>query len=111
MMQFVRLIAIDSEAKLQRGTVIRLLGKVPYEAVVDFMVIEGYDPDRGMSLMVSSGYKAGLTLVSLPKDSGKFEIDINWLKENWSHWVYPECPVEDVWVCDGYPVPTELPST
>ena len=31
-------------------------------------------------------------------------------KENWSHWVYPECPVEDVWVCDGYPVPAELPS-
>ena len=110
MMQFVRLIDIEPEKKLPHGVVIRLLGKVPYEPLVDFMVVEGYDPDRGMSLMVSSGHKAGLTLVSLPKDAGEFGIDTNWLKENWSHWVYPECSVENVWVCDGYPVPAKLPS-
>ncbi|OED47515.1 hypothetical protein ACH42_02875 [Endozoicomonas sp. (ex Bugula neritina AB1)] len=100
---------IDSGANsFVRGTVFRLPGKFPYEDLVDFMVFEPSDPDRGQGLIVSSGYKAGLILVLLPKESsikeGKYYLAIekNWLITNWAHWVYPECDVSEVYVSEGY---------
>ncbi|KEQ11754.1 hypothetical protein GZ78_28635 [Endozoicomonas numazuensis] len=90
------------------GTVFRLPGKYPYENLVDFMVYDPAITDRGQGLMVSSGYKAGLILVLLPKESStkgdlyRHSIEKNWLIKNWSQWVYPECPVSEVYVSEGY---------
>ena len=89
---------INSKEDLSRGTIIRCKGNYPYEEYVDFMVVE---QQEYYSLLVISGYKAGLTFVqlpleSIPKHNEGFAIDIEWLKKNWSKWGYYKCPVEDV---------------
>jgi hypothetical protein len=97
------------------GAVIRCLGKWPYENIVDFMILEGIDKDRGATIIVSSGYKAGLLLVNLPKESeennGEYVRCLNaeWLKLNWTKWVYPECDIENVYISDGYLPAASLP--
>ncbi|PTQ90961.1 Imm45 family immunity protein [Agitococcus lubricus] len=84
------------------GSVFRLPAAYPYESVVDFLVFNPREADYGLGLMVSSGYKAGLTLVILPLASqGTWSqgIDKAWLIANWSTWVYPPCTVDKVWLC------------
>lgn len=108
-MKFERLCDMADDWRLPRGTIIRMAAAYPYEDIVDFMVVVNFVADSGMSLLVASGYKAGLTRVRLPKESGDPSISVLWLKENWHHWVYPEFPVEGVWIAENYPVPTSLP--
>ena len=55
--------------------VFRLTVKYPYENVIDFMVFEPSQESKGQGIMVSSGYKAGLILILLPKESGKLAIE------------------------------------
>jgi hypothetical protein len=84
---------------LVRGLILRCKAKYPYEEMVDFMVCESYDADFGYSLMVVSGYKAGLKFAVLPKESlspSGFAVSIDWLKENWHEWGYADCLMEDV---------------
>lgn len=57
---------INSNKDLVRGTILRCKGNYPYEDYVDFMVIE---QQERYSLLVISGYKAGLTFVQLPLES------------------------------------------
>jgi hypothetical protein len=94
---------------LRRGAVLRLPAHYPYERIVDFLVYDPIDRDRGLGLMVDSGYKAGLTLVVLPKESaGAYNgscICPVWLAGNWSTWVYPETLVENVFISSRRPVP------
>ncbi|WP_258554832.1 Imm45 family immunity protein [Pragia fontium] len=45
--------------------IFRLLGQWPYEALVDFMVINLFDT---YGLVVSSGYKTGLILFLFPDE-------------------------------------------
>lgn len=96
-----------SEPSISRGTVLRLPAKWPYEAVVDFMVVDFPDPESGHSLIVSSGNKAGLVLVQLPREScsdSGHAISKDWLVSNWEKWIYPDCPVGLVRVLDRYVV-------
>ncbi len=99
--------------RIRRGALIRVPARHPYEAIVDFMVFDPQDDERGMGLIVDSGYKAGLILVILPKESQSSSlrsISSKWLKENWTTWGYDDCRAEDVYVClQGRPLPTELP--
>jgi hypothetical protein len=61
---------INHESNLERGAVLRCKGYPPYEECVDSMLVERLT-DRGIrySLMVISGYKAGLTFAQLPDES------------------------------------------
>lgn len=86
-----------------RGQIFRVPGKYPYEEFVDFMIFELNDGVRGYGLMVTSGYKAGLTLVKLPQEcivSGG--ISKAWVINNWAKWIYPDCDVSEVYVLDEY---------
>jgi len=86
-----------------RGQVFRVPGKYPYEEVVDFMLFELIDGVGGYGLMVTSGYKTGLTLIKLPQDcvvSGG--ISKSWVIDNWAKWIYPDCDVSEVYVLDEY---------
>jgi hypothetical protein len=94
---------IEYSSNLDRGLIIRCKGKYPYEEVVDFMICETYDSNFGYSLIVVSGYKAGLKFVVFPKESLPHEnlgyaVDIEWLKKNWCVWGYGDCLLEDVWL-------------
>lgn len=71
----------------------------PYEDKVAFFLKEEPDSPSGYSLMVISGYKAGLTLVYLPAEAKYQGIGKQWLIDNWAKWIYPECPVNEVDVC------------
>jgi len=83
-MKWVKL--VDSEANAYpHGTIFRLRGKYPYEDTVDFMVFDPQVEDKNQSLIVSSGYKAGLILVHLPKESGRLAIEKDWLVNNWAY--------------------------
>nr|WP_233494123.1 Imm45 family immunity protein [Serratia sp. FGI94] len=94
---------IDYKNKsIKRGSVFRLPAVWPYEAWVDFMVIDLFDTH---GLVVSSGHKAGLILISLPTESGSTEgraLSTEWVVNNWEKWIYPECNVEDVYILDEY---------
>jgi hypothetical protein len=97
-----------SEEHLWRGTVLRLLvSQWPYETPVDFMLVEDRDSPSGLSLAVSSGYKAGALKLKLPAEAsveaGAVSVSRAWLVANWAEWVYAECPVERVMVSAGYP--------
>ncbi|MGV3552233.1 Imm45 family immunity protein [Rhizobium sp.] len=82
----------SGRAELWRGDILRLpenydLG--PGSGPVDILVYDPHDDTCGLGLMVSSGYKAGLTWSILPRDSRRPDaicIDMGWLKIHWSTW-------------------------
>ena len=94
---------IDYKNKsIKRGSVFRLPAVWPYEAWVDFMVIDLFE---NHGLVVSSGHKAGLILISLPTESESTEgraLSTEWVINNWAKWIYPECNVENVHILDEY---------
>ncbi|NKE93397.1 Imm45 family immunity protein [Pantoea agglomerans] len=87
---------------IKRGAVFRLPAVWPYEEWVDFMVIDLFETH---GLVVYSGHKAGLILISLPIESASTEgraLSTEWVITNWAKWIYPECNVEDVHILDEY---------
>ncbi|WP_336219511.1 Imm45 family immunity protein [Citrobacter amalonaticus] len=94
---------IDYKNKsIKRGTVFRLPAVWPYEEWVDFMVIDLFETH---GLVVSSGHKAGLILISLPIESASTEgraLSTEWVITNWAKWIYPDCHVENVHILDEY---------
>ena len=88
-----------------RGVVFRFPAKQPFEKVVDFMIIEEHDSPTFYKIICSSGYHAGQTELVFPAEA-KHEsggISVDWLKKNWSLWVYPECELANVNYVDCYP--------
>jgi len=94
---------IDYKNKsIKRGTVFRLPAVWPYEKWVDLMVIDLFETH---GLVVSSGHKAGLILISLPIESASTEgraLSTEWIITNWAKWIYPDCHVENVHILDEY---------
>lgn len=94
---------IDYKNKsIKRGSIFRLPAVWPYEEWVDFMVIDLFETH---GLVVSSGHKAGLILISLPIESASTEgraLSTEWVITNWAKWIYPECNVDDVHILDEY---------
>lgn len=99
--------------ELFRGTVLRCKqASWPYESVVDFMLVDRSDSPSGLSIMVATGYKAGLTLVHPPAEAnpaaGVVALSTDWVVRNWEKWIYPECPVAQVHVIENYPSQIEI---
>ena len=72
------------------------------------MLVEFPDSDRKFGFVVSTGHKAGLILVKLPKEAeavGSAGSDRQWLIDNWNVWIYESAKVGDVYVARHYPVP------
>ena len=108
---WVRLPDLPDGLCLGRGCVLRAAqAKWPYESVVDFMLVESPGSASGLKLMVSSGHKAGSTKLVFSDescfDAQQYGLASTWLKANWAKWVYPECPVDQVWFLARYPIPT-----
>ncbi|MFF7707585.1 Imm45 family immunity protein [Pseudomonas sp. NPDC007930] len=92
------------EDVIPRGSLLRVQGAYPYEKSVDFMLFDSNDQESPTGLMVTTGYKAGLTLVLLPKEAAPFPGALSkaWLVKNWDFWVYPECQLSNVLLIFGY---------
>ena len=98
-------------AAIGRGQIFRLPARWPYEEIVDFMVVDIPDGEYGHSIIVLSGNKAGRLVVRLPLEScsaGVHGVSQEWIVKNWSKWVYPDCPVENVYLFGRAEVPTGL---
>jgi len=109
-MEGIRL--VDSlKVAIGRGQIFRLPARWPYEEIVDFMVVDIPDEEFGHSIVVISGNKAGLLVVRLPVEScssGTHGVSRDWIVKNWAKWVYPDCPVENVYLFDKAEVPNSL---
>ncbi|KAA3502104.1 hypothetical protein G6L63_23330 [Agrobacterium vitis] len=102
-----KLIELNFEA-IARGAIFRVRGQYPYENVVDFMVVETSVSERPLGIMVATGYSAGHTFVRPPPEAiltGTKMLSTAWLKENWAEWIYPACPVGEVFFLEHYPAP------
>lgn len=96
------------DGDLGSGCVFRFPGQWPHEAVVDLLLVTLHQDGRAFGLVVATGHKAGSVLVVLPSEcesSTSRGVKHEWLVENWSTWVYPDCAVKDVWLMRRYPVP------
>jgi len=98
---------VDYGNDLSRGSILRCRGIFPYEDLVDFMIIETPDEQRAYSLLVSTGYKAGLIFAKLPMESipaenSGYAVNLQWLIDNWPKWGYFECPLDEVYILEGY---------
>jgi hypothetical protein len=99
---------IDSDKQnLCHGNILRLPGMWPYEKLVDFMVFDTQDDEQPNGLIITTGHKAGLILLLLPPEScavGTKMLDKQWVINNWSKWIYPECKIEDVHLLENYTI-------
>lgn len=76
--------------------------------MVDLMLFDNPDEQHPHGLMVCTGRKAGLILALLPPESRHPNlrgVHTEWLVSEWTHWVYVDCPVENVRVLRRYPAP------
>ncbi len=60
----------------------------PGSGPVDLMVFNPREDDRGLGLIVTSGYKAGLILSVFPcaSNHAKGGLSVDWLVANWDDW-------------------------
>jgi hypothetical protein len=105
---------VNCTSNLVRGDILRCKGRWPYEKLVDFMIVETLVEGVLLySLLVASGYKAGLIFTrlpieSIPEENEGFAVNTSWLRDNWMKWGYFECPLEDVYILENLP-PSGLP--
>lgn len=97
MIEKTKLVQVTAES-ISRGSILSVPGKYPFEEIVEFMLFETQEADTPYGLITVSGYKAGLILVRLPKESVSANggVDKVWFLANWDKWVYPDCDVNDV---------------
>ena len=109
-----KLINMNDEYSIDRGSVFRFPADYPFESYVDFMSINLLDWSNTIALVVASGYKKGLVTQRLPVDAicQRYRDCLNagWMKVNWNEWVYEDCRVSDVYVSEDRVVPISLPA-
>jgi Immunity protein 45 len=105
---WVKLIELEDEA-IWRGAVFRSPSVWPYEDTVDFMVIEDAHSPTHLSLIVSSGYKAGCRKIDFPMESAPWKerraISKAWVVESWQEQIYQDSDVAQVLFLSNYPAP------
>lgn len=98
---------------LWSGTVFRFPATWPYEAFVDYMLVSDQgDEGAKLKLLATTGYKGGSMNICamFPPEayvSGAVAISSDWLKANWSEWVYDACKMSEVYVSTGYTAPVD----
>ena len=98
---------VDYGKDLCRGSILRCKATLPYEDLVDFMLIEAFGEDEKMyALLVSTGYKSGLIFCKLPVESiptgnTGYAVSLQWLIDNWATWGYSDCPLDEVYIIEG----------
>ena len=104
---------IDPKGVIWRGAVFRCKAKWPYEGIVDFMLVHTHDAESEFAMLVATGMKSGIVFQILPPecraDGNRIAVAAGWLQENWTTWIYPDCPPEDVLFTEHYPTPGGMP--
>jgi Immunity protein 45 len=99
-MKWIRLTEL-SDMPLSHGALFRSPAKWPYEEAIEFMLCDSHDSESSHFFVVSSGYKAGLILCYLPRESVTITgtaVSSAWLSKNWRKAIY-EIPPNKVFVC------------
>jgi hypothetical protein len=97
------------------GTIFRFPAGVPYEAIVDYMLMLDNSAEKTeLKLVVTTGRKAGFVNIAckFPDNSylaGALAIKSDWLSANWREWIYPDTDLTQIFVMTNYPVPISLP--
>jgi hypothetical protein len=106
-MKWTRLSELKGTA-FSHGTLFRCTATWPYEDVIEFMLCDSNDLAAYHMLVVSSGFKSGLILCYLPKESkmiGNNGLSAGWMGNNWRKHIYAGT-AKDVFVCSkGRPKP------
>jgi UDP-N-acetyl-2-amino-2-deoxyglucuronate dehydrogenase len=92
----------EVDGALPAGTILRFPAGHPYEAMVDFMVVQ--IPGGDIGLAVASGFHAGRIPQVLPEAArgpDGLSPNANWLAANWQQWVWPGCDAREVEVLDA----------
>lgn len=83
----IKLVEYEFES-ISRGAVFRFPSSWPYEDVVDLLVVDVPDKNFAHALVISTGCKAGLTLVRLPVEArsevGVVGLSKSWVIRNWN---------------------------
>jgi hypothetical protein len=85
-----------------RGSVFRTPAKPPHEQFVDLMIVEDVHSDSGFSLVIVTGYDAGIVRLSLPEEAGTPEqrrirsLSRRWIMNNWQKWIWPDNNADQV---------------
>ncbi|MGY3060280.1 hypothetical protein ACVWZD_004525 [Streptomyces sp. TE3672] len=92
--------------EISRGAVLQLPARWPYEETVEFMLAElPPGSDGRMGLIVTTGYKAGLWVMSLPDEAFVAErpwaLSAAWLRDNWTARIYSGTDPEKILVRTG----------
>jgi hypothetical protein len=96
MSEWCRLIEYQ-EKYVQRGALLRFAAGQSFEDHVVMMVCEAPGDSGRSALMTITGYKAGINCyVAFPAVSQAHPLSIEWLINNWTHWVWPEGDVAEV---------------
>ena len=105
----IKLVDYEFES-IPRGSVFRFPGSWPYEKFVDLLVVDMPDKNFAHSLVISTGHKAGLTLIRLPiearSEAGTVGISKSWVLHNWKEWIYPDCSINEVHMIRNYAAPS-----
>ncbi|MCZ2498763.1 hypothetical protein GN316_18525 [Xylophilus sp. Kf1] len=101
------------QASFSRGCTFRCTeAQWPYEKIVDFMLVDNPNSPSSFSVLVCSGYKAGIMLNNLPAEALSAEnlngISVGWLRTNWNKWIYEKCNPNNLLVIENYPANMSL---
>lgn len=93
---------------LPRGTVLRVPSHDRlYGEYIDLMFF--LPDDGGGAMVITTGPKAGHVVVRVPDQAfapATRMIAMEWLKENWREWIWPDCDFEEVVIVGRYPPPS-----
>ena len=98
---WVRLTDMREENIPYSGSIFRFPSQYPYEEYVDYMLSKSGNP----CFIVISGYKGGFIFGKLCDEIDSDNLNFEWFVKNWKTHVYPDCEPEDVYYCNGLPVP------
>jgi hypothetical protein len=87
---------------LWRGSLFAFSATYPFEEKVVLMLCDHQMGEEPFDFVTITGAKAGINpYVILPKqclfDGNTHAVSTEWLKENWTKWVWPDGNIDEVW--------------
>ena len=89
------------------GSMLRVPAQAPFEAWVDFMLMDDWQSPSSFSLWICSGKQAGLPLIRIPQEATNRKANAvhrEWLVEHWQEWIHADSRPVDVYIRPPYEI-------